>query len=909
MSSFDAALRVIVAARAIRIVQVELVGICWPILDIKAFPLTDACSVDFPCASPPLVCAEPFIAKRRTFEREPPFDFERDARGRIFQRNIIVQSDCLTGWRLSSKKRETKTMSRKAKKSGAGVGVLVMALLIAIVVAPKGSWTIALVFTLVCVSISALTKKKQLPPTTNSMSTSSAESQSIGPAEVMPKATLETRPEHDEEFLTVTLSSDSTGSSYRIAPPSVESSPKVHWINRGEAVDIAGTTITGGMFFLGTPRRGEGYQGLDACAVVPNSNVAAKGSESSVGPEDYWLSYNSFSAAHRRTYIQWLASDRSDPQLHRGFVQFYLHGLERRVLVDGMQGRVEKGEFDAIATELLRLKTVYSNTLSTSAVDNLLEFISVHSVHPRRQYEQRPGPISNTFEVPLSIRVAFGQASVDKAPVPVEWALAWVLGDGAVNKRTPVTRCAREFRQLFERKYVEKYRDGMRLPVNKTKLRAPASTSFYALREIEYPDYITSLPDLTAVTGPRNKLQELVYECTDALDAYSRFLGRNPDAEGTLESTLLLPVELWQESARLELETLVTSVASSTVVTTFGNLFERFKAAGNLTRDKLATLARVLGEAGVAMEPDVRISGRTPKNTDFVALYTTPPSNSTNLADETYLTLALMVDMAASIAMADGAATEPEIDLIYRQIESWSQMAPRQQDRLKARVQVQIAQPPTLASLKKRLEPLSVDAKRSLATLLIQTANADGVVSPAEVKLLEKVYQMLGLDPQQLYRDLHGNAVVGSPSLSQAHTNAPTLKLVSSQPTFTLDSARIEALQKETAKVSAMLAGVFADEESGAQLVSDHAAALATKSESFSLLGMDDAHSAFLRLLLTRPKWTRAELVDAASDLEMMLDGAIEQVNEAALDHWDEPLIDGDDPIEINQELAQRLAA
>ncbi|MFP3541609.1 tellurite resistance TerB family protein, partial [Pseudomonas sp. SIMBA_044] len=82
-----------------------------------------------------------------------------------------------------------------------------------------------------------------------------------------------------------------------------------------------------------------------------------------------------------------------------------------------------------------------------------------------------------------------------------------------------------------------------------------------------------------------------------------------------------------------------------------------------------------------------------------------------------------------------------EIDLIYLQIESWSQMAPRQQDRLKARVQVQIAQPPTLASLKKRLEPLSVDAKRSLATLLIQTANADGVVSPAEVQLLEKVYQ------------------------------------------------------------------------------------------------------------------------------------------------------------------------
>lgn len=800
-------------------------------------------------------------------------------------------------------------MSHKAKKSGAGVGVLIVALLIAIVAAPKGNWTIAFIFSLTCVIVSILTKKKPPPTITKTTSPSSTEPQPTTSAEAVLKSAPGTPSEQDEEFLTITLSSDSSKSSYRIAPPNFETSPKVRWVNQGEAVDIAGTTITGGMFFFGTPRRGEAYQGLDACAVVPNSNVAEKGSESSVGPEDYWLSYNSFSAAHRRTYVQWLASDRSDPQLHRGFVQFYLYGLERRVLVDGMQGHIEKGEFDAIATELQRLKTVYSNTLSTSAIDNLLEFISVHLVHPRRQYEQKPGPISNTFEVPLSIRVAFGQASVDKAPVPVEWALAWVLGDGAVNKRTAVTRCAREFRQLFERKYAEKYRDGMRLPINKTKLRAPGYTSFYALREIVYPDYITSLPDLTAVTGPRNKLQELVYECTDALDAYSRFLGRNPDAEGALESALLLPVELWQDSARRELDTLVTTVASGTVVTTFGSLFERFKATGNLTRDKLSVLARVLGEAGVAMEPDVRISGRTPKNTDSVALYATPPSNSTNLADETYLTLALMVDMAASIAMADGVATDPEIALIYRQIESWSQMAPRQQDRLKARVQVQIAQPSTLASLKKRLEPLSVDAKHSLAALLVQTANADGVVSPAEVKLLEKVYQALGLDLQQLYGDLHGNAVVGSPTSPQAHTNASPLKLVPSQPSFALDPARIEALQKETAKVSAMLADVFADEEPGIQPVSEPAATLVTKPESFSLLGMDDAHSALLRLLLTRPKWTRAELVDAASDLDMMLDGAIEQVNEAALDHWDEPLIDGEDPIEINQELAQRLAA
>jgi hypothetical protein len=82
-----------------------------------------------------------------------------------------------------------------------------------------------------------------------------------------------------------------------------------------------------------------------------------------------------------------------------------------------------------------------------------------------------------------------------------------------------------------------------------------------------------------------------------------------------------------------------------------------------------------------------------------------------------------------------------------------------------------------------------------------------------------------------------------------------------------------------------------------------------TSAATEPLLGLDDAHSSFLRLLVTRESWTRAELADAASQLELMLDGAIEQVNEASLDRWDEPLTDGDDPVEINQEVAQRLAA
>lgn len=800
-------------------------------------------------------------------------------------------------------------MGRKEEKSGWGVGAVLVVVLLAILFAPAGmKGTVALLATpCVLVALFRGRKKRQPVPASASQSvTTNVSERESASASVGD----ELHAQRGDEFFTVTLSGDSGGSSYRIERPPLDTSSVARWVPAGESVNVGDTTITGGLFYLGVPKRGEAHRGLDGCMVNPKANLARTACDLSAGPNDYLLSYSSLSTEQRRAYIQWLASARSEPRLHRGFAMLYLYGLERRILVDGMAGKVSKDEFETLAAELLRLKKTYPEALGSAYVDGMIEFISVHLTQPRRQYEQAPLPSTNSFELPLSVRVAIGQAAIDKKPVPVEWALAWVFGDGFINKRTPAYRCEKEFKQLFERKYRERFRDGMKLSANKTKLKAQVSVAFSALHNVVYPEYITSLPDISAVSGPRKQLQELVYECTEALDAYSRFLGRYPESEGSLESSLLLPLELWPDATRGELESVAATVASGTVVTTFGSLFERFRASGSPTRDKLAAFARVLGEVGIGLEPDVRTSGRTPKSTDSVALYATPVGTSKNHVDDTYVALELMVDMASSVAMADGTASEPELAVIHRQINAWPQLTPRQRDRLRARVHVQVAQPATPASFKKRLESQPVDVRQSIATILLQTANAGGIVSPSEVKLLEKLYQMLGLDAQRLYSDLHGNAVAGT-SVSGPASVTEERSAQAGQPVLQLDAARIAALQTETAKVSAMLADVFAGDEPAAAaepVEEQEPESEGLRATTLSLLGMDEAHSTFLRLLLSRPVWTRSELADAASDLDLMLDGAIEQVNEATLDHWDEPLIDGDDPIEINQEFAKRLA-
>jgi hypothetical protein len=56
-------------------------------------------------------------------------------------------------------------------------------------------------------------------------------------------------------------------------------------------------------------------------------------------------------------------------------------------------------------------------------------------------------------------------------------------------------------------------------------------------------------------------------------------------------------------------------------------------------------------------------------------------------------------------------------------------------------------------------------------------------------------------------------------------------------------------------------------------------------------------------MLKLRSQWTRAELEELATDRGLMLDGTLERINEACLDKFEEPFVEGEDPIDVNQSL------
>lgn len=719
--------------------------------------------------------------------------------------------------------------------------------------------------------------------------------------------------EESDSPVSVTLPAAAQSSGFRIKGGGAPRTP-VRWVVPGKSLDIGNITITGGFFYEGTTERG-GPESIDGCVVDPRAEVSRDWAGATSAALPFRLSFRNLSAEQRRIYLEWLSSAREKSDINENYYRLYLYGFERRILIDAAVGKVSKEELRELVRELRRIVAFSDDYSWQLHVRGLCDYAGLLDSLPGRVYEQQAPEISGvTYQVPLNVRVAFGQAAADKKPVPASWALAWAESDSMISRRTPVVRCPDEFRRAFRRKYTKRFGDGMTIAANRTLLQARPDAMSPALSSAPVPGFLSGLPDISAVSGPRKKLQSLVDECADNLDAFSRYLGRNPEAKGSIDANLLLPADLWPDDAVSLVKELSREVEAGPVVTTFGKLLERLKASGDLSRDKVASLLSALAAAGIALEPDVRLGARTPKTEDAVALFAMSPSTDAPKVSDSYVIGALMVDLAASIATADGEAKDIEVDLIGREVDAWSHLTAEERVRLKAHNRVLLAQPPTMAGLKKRIDAITKEVRREIAVFLVQTVSADGVVSPGEVKLLEKIYRLLEIDSQQLYSDLHQNTrVEGQAVVSGRKPASSSAGDVSAG--VALDPARIAALQKETARVSAMLADVFVEEQPPAQppVVKAKVVEAEERDEGAqpagNVIGLDEAHSMFLRTLVSRASWSRTELSSVALDLELMLDGAIEQINEAALDHWDEPITDGDDPVEVNQELAQRLEA
>ena len=683
--------------------------------------------------------------------------------------------------------------------------------------------------------------------------------------------------------------------------------------------------VTGGMVYIGGGTRSADGHGTEPCLIDPRLPVHWKHPDWTGNTMGYWPSYHRVEPRARAAYLTWLAEGRQSETAYIGYVFLFFYGLERRLLVD-LGSDVDHPEVAVIVAEVERLLGIYGANRSFSGYAHaLLDYIaglrSVNTDIPVVQWD----PDHKAWEVPAPVRVGIGRYVANGSRIPPEWALSYLRHHPERQLRTPAKRCHAEFDELFKIRYRSRFGAGIKVrrPARNLKLSYRAASGGFSG---EVSVTLDTIPDITTVWGPINKLKDLCAECTDELDAYSRFIGRRPDEAETAAAISLLPDVLFASHGGpiidgLRAWTSQVLAERSRAVVPFDNLVERWSPGrtAKLTKRDAVSLASLLGKIGVGIAPDVRFGASTPKPGSEAVLFPLPVGAAAAPSPQ-YAAAMSLVHLTAVVAAADGTISSAEREYLSEHIERVLGLDTAERTRLESHLVFLATGRLGMAGMKRKVEALPTRDRATIGEFLIDIAAADGVVSPEEITTLTKVFGYLGLEEADVYRQVHALGTGDRGPITVRHTEPTTRweipETVTGQrqpSTVVLDPAKVEARLAETAHVTALLTDIFADDDAAAAGAAgsqpDPPGRPATGPTPPAMIdGLDAAHSAFANALTARSEWDRGAIEQMAESLELpFVDSALDIVNEAAIDACGEPLVEGDDPVELNPYAIEEL--
>ncbi len=701
------------------------------------------------------------------------------------------------------------------------------------------------------------------------------------------------------------------------------SASSLTWLPQGESFVVQGRTVTGGMVYVGSGAPSVDGSCLEPALVDADLPVNWQNPDWNGDTLGYWPSYDRIDARARAAYLGWLADGRSQAGANIGYVFIFFYGLERRLLVDIAQDK-DHSDRDQVLAEIRRLIDIYGDNGSFGYyAENLLRFMEALDYADAETPPVPWDPEYRHWELPPAVGIGVGRFVAKGLPIPSAWALSYLRYHPNAYLRTPSSRCHAEFDELFRSRYEGKFGDGLKVRAPKKKIGfsyRPASGGIQG----EVSVTLDSIPDIATIEGPINKLKDIAADCEDALDAYSRFLGRRPDEADSAAAAALLPDELLKSFGgsvfdAIRLWTRSALDGRSQAVVPLDEIVEYWSPGRTekLAKRDAVSVAALLGKIGVGIEPDVRFGAATPKPGTSAVLFPLL-QNSPVSPSSTYTAAMSLVHFTAVVAAADGDVSESERKHLARHIEEVLGLDSAETARLEAHLSFLTTAKLGMAGMKKRIDALSETERVSVGRFLVDVAAADGVVSPEEISVLTKLFVRLGLDEADVFRQVHnlGSGETGPVTVSDGGAETrwrvpdPDGAQTSTGP-IALDPAKVQARLAETAHVTALLADIFSEDDSpsgGAQGASPSAADAPITPIHDAIGTMDQAHSALAIALGAEAEWSRVDAEELADSLGLpLLDGALDRINEEAMDECGEPLIEGDEPLVLNSYAIEEM--
>ena len=511
------------------------------------------------------------------------------------------------------------------------------------------------------------------------------------------------------------------------------------------------------------------------------------------------------------------------------------------------------------------------------------------------------------FQILLAKHVASGK------PLPSNAVIQWMKLRPEFSLRTPARRCPTEFRRLFAHRYKEKYGDGLLIKPNKTPLKLEyhaASSSIRGDLQLKIPD----LPNPFVLTAPLKKLSTLADDCTVELEPYSRLLGRKNTNPDSLAANALLPKELLARSANAQKlkSHLANLCRSGPSLISLNQLYECFdeEVPPKMLKKESEALATLIDGLEFGMAPDVRFHNIKPKPDEQLAVF--PKGHGVDFRpSKEFNTVATILRLGAMVSQIDNDLSESEKMTLQNMVVENRKLTQVEKDSLQAFLLWCLHTPQSTAGIKQKLSTVSDTQKKAIGQILISVACADGHIDPKEVTQLEKLYTTLGLDKSQVTSDLHALTAASEPVTVKKRDPQTTHAIPQAEEQseeaqgFSLDMELIRRRKEETEQVKDVLTGIFADpiEEPEEEPTPSSTDEWTTS----PLQVLDEAHQSFFHRLLKQETWERSVLYEVCKELGLMIDGAMEVLNEWAFDNANAPLIEDGDPVYVDVQLAREI--
>lgn len=672
-------------------------------------------------------------------------------------------------------------------------------------------------------------------------------------------------------------------------PPVPERLTRAVWVAPGSLVEIAGFRVTGGFIYVGETMRDP--RGLtDVSLINPTLPVRNEG----IFLERqtmFWHSYVEASPKARLAYLTWLTGERNDPNADTGFLFWYLYGLERRVIFDLAQQSDTEAESAQIAQELRRLLSLYGSRSVNfrEYVSELLALAEGSALTLADAHKPVPS-LSRTWKFPLYLDVAMGHCVKAGQPLPSSLAFAWVHYSPTVPLKGWVKDVLPALKELFNSRYVQSWGEGMLIdpPANVLKQSYRAcSPSFRSQGDLEFS--FSGVPRVTVRLTEFYALKELFETCVADLTAYAKAVVKQPSKRDALETVALFPPDfvspIIREAARTLQEYCEGEVRSITI-----EALAKLAGAAEppLQKPYFAALSKVLDLAGLAVAPNLPSKAETSEDLQTICwVYPWSKEHAPSgpvLEDWSARVLCLQaglgmvgrnvsVEELAPLAAATLSDASPWASI-------WMGLTAR---RAPAK--------PSKAQFLKHYTGLSTSVQDQVL-LVIQRQVVTGPDVPVEdLRLLEKLYHAVNKSDNSVYSAVHSTQTESSLATSPK-----------------LDFVRIQQLQEETAQVGALLAPIFEDPADAPVVCLPTAPLNQGTGPLAELRGkLRPEQVAFFDFLITRAVWDRVVVEAKSRELNLMLEGVLEALNELCFDTYDAPLFEGDDPLELSFEILNKL--